>query len=79
MLDRRGLLVVLALAATLWAFFRPRSVACPQCRGFGAPPVADSTGTPKYARVCGTCRASATPDLPLFPGPAMDPTLAEGL
>lgn len=64
-------------AAALWAFFRPRVVPCPQCRGYGAPP-AEHNGE-WYARICATCGASATPDLPLFPMPEMDPTLSEGL
>jgi len=57
-------LVLLSAALLIgWAFFRPRSVACPQCRGRGAPPLLVD-GEPR-ARICATCGASATPDLPL--------------
>lgn len=53
-----------ALAAVaLWAFFRPKAVACPQCKGRGAPPLL--VNGELRARICATCGASSTPDLPL--------------
>lgn len=59
---RRGIAFGL-LAAAVWVLFRPRSVVCPQCRGKGAPPLL--VGGELRARICATCGASSTPDLPL--------------
>jgi hypothetical protein len=69
---RRLLLLALA-AAGLWLLFRPKTLACPQCKGRGAPPLVVN-GAPR-ARLCGTCGASSTPDLPLV-GEA-DPVVEE--
>lgn len=73
---RLGLLALAAAAA--WLFLRPRTIVCPQCRGRGAPPLEDPDGR-MHARLCATCGVSATPDLPLFGMPSMDPDLSEGI
>lgn len=70
--DRRLLVLAFALVA-VWAFFRPRAVSCPQCKGRGAPPLL--VNGELRARICATCGASQTPDLPLV-GEA-DPVAAE--
>lgn len=59
---RLALVGFLALLAG-WAFFRPRAVRCPQCKGRGAPPLL--VNGELRARICATCGASSTPDLPL--------------
>lgn len=61
-MTRRWWIGALALLG-LWAFFRPRSIPCPQCKGRGAPPLL--VNGELRARICATCGASATPDLPL--------------
>lgn len=61
----------LGLLVVAWAFFRPKAIVCPQCKGRGAPPLVVN-GEPR-ARICATCGASATPDLPLVGDQARTP------
>jgi len=70
---RQGIVAVLVLFVA-WLFFRPRAVPCPQCRGEGAPPLFMGEASGWRGRICATCGASATPDLPLVgePEPAVD-------
>lgn len=61
--DRRRLVLAAFALLVAWAFFRPKAIACPQCKGRGAPPLL--VNGEARARVCATCGASSTPDLPL--------------
>lgn len=64
---RRRAVFFAAAALATWLFLRPRVIPCPQCRGNGAPPI-EHNGEWR-ARICATCGASATPDLPLMGEP----------